>query len=93
MYRIRDSFAILKTELDNLKSESDIVKLKAISDKKNQQVQFDVETQSLKAVLSLEQKKVASLDQKIRLVLEENKKKDAFIQNYIMGKKLPAHER
>lgn len=40
MYRLRDSHALLKAEFDNLKSESDINKLKAISEKKNIQVQY-----------------------------------------------------
>lgn len=34
-----------------------------------------------------------SLEQKIALVIEENKKKDSFIQSYIMGKKLPQTEK
>jgi len=41
----------------------------------------------------MEQKKVGSLEQKIKLVIDENKKKDAFIQTYIMGKKLPTNEK
>ena len=32
---------------------------------------------------------MASLEQKIQTVIEETKKKDSFIQTYIMGKKLP----
>jgi hypothetical protein len=36
---------------------------------------------------------VSSLEQKISLVIEENRKKDAFIQSYIMGKKLPTNEK
>jgi hypothetical protein len=43
----------------------------------------------LKNRFSVEEKKVTSLEQKIALVIEENKKKDSFIQSYIMGKKLP----
>jgi hypothetical protein len=39
VYRMRDSSALLRAELDNLKSEHDISKLKSISDKKNMQVQ------------------------------------------------------
>lgn len=40
VYRIRDAFTLLKAQYDNLKSESDINKLKFISEKKNIQVQF-----------------------------------------------------
>ena len=43
----------------------------------------------MKNKLSVEEKKISSLEQKITLVIEENKKKDSFIQTYIMGKKLP----
>lgn len=44
---------MLKTELDNLKSESDIAKLKFISDKKNIQVSHDMEFQQMKNAMSL----------------------------------------
>lgn len=43
--------------------------------------------------MGIEQKKIQSLEQKIKLVIDENKKKDAFIQAYIMGKKLPNNEK
>ena len=33
------------------------------------------------------------MEQKIRIVIEENKKKDTFIQKYVIGKKLPAEDR
>jgi hypothetical protein len=36
---------------------------------------------------------VLSLEQKIKLVVDENKKKDSFIQTYIIGKRLPTNER
>lgn len=49
--------------------------------------------QNLKNKLSVEEKKLSSLEQKISLVIEENKKKDSFIQTYIMGKKLPQKEK
>lgn len=61
VYRLRDSHAFLKAEYDNLKSESDINRLKFISEKKNLQVQYDVEIQQLKSQLLVEQKKVSSL--------------------------------
>lgn len=37
----------------------------------------------------MSEKKAISLEQKIKLIIEENKKKDGFIQTYIVGKKLP----
>lgn len=93
VYKLRDSSALMKAELDNLKSESEICKLKFISEKKNLQVNCDVEIQQLKNQLSLEQKKMLSLENKIKMVIEENRKKDCFIQTFIMGKKLPQNER
>ena len=48
-----------------------------------------MQTQQLKNQLSLENKKITSLENKIKMVIDENKKKDSFIQTYIMGKKLP----
>lgn len=53
VYKLRDNHALLKTELDNLKSESDIAKLKFISDKKNIQVSHDMEFQQMKNAMSL----------------------------------------
>ena len=34
-----------------------------------------------------------ALENKIKMVIDENKKKDAFIQTFIMGKKLPQSDR
>ncbi len=34
------------------------------------------------------EKKVYSLEQKIQILIEQNKKKDQFIQNFIIGKKI-----
>jgi len=67
--------------------------LKNLSERKNLEVQYQIEMQNLKNKLSVEEKKLSSLEQKISLVIEENKKKDSFIQTYIMGKKLPQKEK
>ena len=39
------------------------------------------------------EKKVSALQQKIQLLLEENRKKDSFIQNFMMGKKLKGQDK
>lgn len=67
--------------------------MKNLSERKNLEVQYQIEMQNLKNKLSVEEKKLSSLEQKISLVIEENKKKDSFIQTYIMGKKLPQNEK
>ena len=52
-----------------------------------------MEIQQLKNQLSVETKKVAALENKVKIVIDENKKKDSFIQTYIMGRKLPQNEK
>ena len=52
-----------------------------------------MEIQQLKNQLSVETKKVASLENKVKIVIDENRKKDSFIQTYIMGRKLPQNEK
>lgn len=93
IYKIKDSYSSLKTDFDNLKSETDIARLKFISEKKNIQINFDVEVQQLKSQLSTEQKKIGGLEQKIKMLIDENKKKDGFIQNYVMSRKIPTNEK
>lgn len=55
---------------------------------KNMEVNYQVETDKIKNELDMAEKKVNLLEQKFKLVIEENKKKDTFIQTYIVGKKL-----
>lgn len=83
----------MKSQYDNLKSESDINKLKFISEKKNLEVAFQVEIQNYKNQIDGWDKKVNSLEQKIKIIIEENKKKDSFIQSFIMGKKLSQNDK
>lgn len=52
------------------------------------QVAFGIEMQNLKNDLGSERRANESLAQKIKYLNEENKKKDSFIQTYIIGKKL-----
>ena len=70
VYRLRDSLSLLKAELDNLKSTWDIARLRFISDKKNLQVNYEVELQQMKNNMGVEQKKIQSLEQKIKLVID-----------------------
>ncbi len=64
-----------------------------MSERKNIEVGYQIEIQNLKNLLSGEEKKWISLEQKAKLILEESKKKDNFIQVYIMGKRLPQNEK
>ena len=57
-----------------------------MSQKKNIEVNFQIETQNIKNELDMSQKKVISLQQKI-------KQKDGFIQTYIVGKKLTPNDK
>lgn len=64
-----------------------------MSQKKNIEVNFQIETQNIKNELDMSQKKAISLQQKIKLLIEQNKKKDGFIQTYIVGKKLTPNDK
>lgn len=49
---------------------------------------FDIERQNLRNELLSEKRVNESIGQKLKYLNEENKKKDGFIQTYIVGKKL-----
>lgn len=93
IYKMRDNFTTLRSQYDNLKSEHDISKLKFLSEKKNLEVAFQAEAQNYKNLIDNCEKKVLSLEQKIKIFIEENKKKDQFIQNFIIGKRLAQDEK
>ena len=69
LFQVRDSYSSLRSQYDNIKSEVEIIKLKAISEKKNLQVNYEVEQQNYKNKLILEEKKVISLEQKLSLAV------------------------
>ena len=54
---------------------------------------FQAEAQNYRNIIDNWEKKVLSLEQKIKIFIEENKKKDQFIQNFIIGKRLSQDER
>lgn len=93
IYKLRDLFTTLRSQHDNLKSELDILRLKSLSEKKNLEVAFQAEAQNYKNVVDNWEKRALSLEQKIKILIEENKKKDQFIQNFIIGKRLAQNEK
>ena len=42
LYHLRDSYSAVRSEYDNLRTEFDIAKLKFMSEKKNNQMVFDI---------------------------------------------------
>ena len=59
-----------------------------MSDLKNSEVNFQIECQNYKSQLDASAKQCNLLEQKLQLVIEESRKKDSFIQTYIVNKKL-----
>ena len=59
-----------------------------MSDLKNAEVTFEVEIQNTKSQLDAATRQNNLLEQKLQLVIEESRKKDSFIQTYIVNKKL-----
>jgi len=59
-----------------------------MSDLKNVEVTFQIESQNIKNQLDAATRQGNLLEQKLQLVIEESRKKDSFIQNYIINKKL-----
>ena len=65
-FRLRDSYMAVRSQNDSLKSEMQILKLRALSEKKNVEVAFQVQIQNLKNTIDGRDKKINSLDQKIK---------------------------
>lgn len=70
-----------------LRAEVEIEKLKSISERKTQQVNYEVELQNVRNELVSVQKALDSLGQKLKQAMDDTRKKDEFIQKYVMGKK------
>jgi hypothetical protein len=79
--------------VESIKAELEIEKLKAIAERKNMQVGFEVELQKLKNDAEAEKKTAESVSSKLRAAVEETRSKDEFIQKYIMGKRVSAEEK
>lgn len=62
--------------------------MKGITERKNIQVGLEIEIQNLKNQIDVERKTAEALSCKFKLIVEEVKKKDQFIQKQIIGKKL-----
>lgn len=88
IYRLKDQLDTTRSDFDNLRSQYEMEKLKNLSERNNTQVAFDIEQQKVRAELLSEKRVNESLGQKLKYLNDENKKKDGFIQTYIVGKKL-----
>lgn len=88
IFKLRDNYSSSRSQFENLKSEIQINKLKNMSDLKNAEVTFQIESQNIKNQLDAATRQGNLLEQKLQLVIEESRKKDSFIQNYIINKKL-----
>lgn len=84
---MKDNLFSSQSFITALKTEVEIEKLKGIGERKTQQVAFEVEIQALKNDLAQVQKVAELLDQKLKQVSEDSRKKDEFIQKYLMGKR------
>lgn len=93
LYRLKDQISACRSDYDNLRSQFEIEKLKGISERKNLQVAFGIDMQNTKNDLESQRRVNESLAQKIKLLNEDNKKKDGFIHTYIVGKKLEADQK
>jgi hypothetical protein len=93
IFHLKDAVFTSQSANTALKAEVEIEKLKSIGERKTQQVAYEVELQNLRNELNTTQKALDSLNHKMRQVLEDSRKKDEFIQRYVMGKKLSPEEK
>lgn len=76
----------LRSELDTLRNDIEIEKLKRMAELKNQQTTFDIELQTLLSENTSFKKTVAALDEKFKFMLKADRKKDQFMANFLKGK-------
>lgn len=82
-----------RSQVEHIRAQSDIEKLKSIADRKNLQVTLEIESQNMKNQLDVEKRTTESLNLKVRAMLDEVKKKDEFIQKHIVSRKATADEK
>lgn len=70
IYRLKDSAVAHRSQLDSMRAQNDIEKLKAIADRKNLQVTLEIETQNLRNQLEVERRTTESLNHKVRYMLD-----------------------
>lgn len=93
IFQLRDSLFSAQSSVTALRSEVEIEKLKSISDRKTQQVAYEVDMQKLRNDLNAAQKLADVLGSKMKQLTDDSRKKDEFIQKYVMGKKLSAEDK
>lgn len=84
--RLREQLMSLRMESDEYKREVDIQKVKYMAELNNLQTSNEIELQRLTGENESLQKVVGSLDEKLKFLLKEDKKKDEFLVNYLKGK-------
>jgi len=86
--RLQSLMSKSKSELDNLKRQYGVDRVRSISERNSSQTVIEIEIMNLKSDLNLERKTNESAMQKLKYLNEESRKKDSFIQNFLIGKKL-----
>lgn len=76
-----------------MRADIEVEKLHKITEKKHIEVAHDIESQNLRHELGTERRLVENLTQKLKSLNEESKKKDSFIQSYLIGRKLEVNEK
>lgn len=84
--RLRDQIIALRMESNEFKREVDIQRVKHMAELNNLQTNQEIEIQRLESENESLQKVVGSLDEKLKFLLKEDKKKDEFLMNYLKGK-------
>lgn len=87
IFQLKDVAFTAQSVTTGLRAEIEIEKLKGISERKTQQVAYEVELQNVRNELGSAQKSLESMGQKLRQSIEDNRKKDEFIQKYVVGRK------
>lgn len=83
---VRELNKQLRTQVDSLRNEGEITKLKYMAEIKNIETNFEIEKQALQNQVSSFEKMVTVLDEKFKFLLKEEKKKDEFMVAYFKGK-------
>lgn len=93
IYQLKDTMSCNRSQVENIRADMEIEKLKAIAERKNMQVGFEVELQKLRNQADNDRKLSESINGKLRAAVEESRSKDEFIQKYVMGKRLSSDEK
>jgi|JI6StandDraft_1071083.scaffolds.fasta_scaffold03390_1 hypothetical protein len=85
--------SVQKFKIDNFRNELETERLRAMAEKKNIQVQHDIVNQNNLNEIGSLKKLIFAIEEKYRISVNDNLRKDDFVKCHILGKTKNEYDR